>query len=251
MWKGRLGFGLIGCDVKMYKAVDAADSDLHLMHTACGGGRVRYLYKCEKCEAVEEKRPTERGYEYSKGQYVILTEADLASLPLKTLHEIEVVGFTADRIDPRATADSFYLAPEKGSANLKPFQLIYAVMEKLGVKAVGKVAVRGREHPCVVSAFDGVMLVQTLCYSDEIRDFSEIRAEGVALSEKELELGETLVKQMMIAFDHCAFRDEYRHALEALVEAKLAGREVVAVGAAPAPAGDLVEQLLASIGIKG
>ena len=249
IWKGQMGFGLISLPVKLYGATDSKGISFHLMHQECGGGRISYLYKCRGCGAILENRSAlKKGYEYAKDHYVILEEQDFQALPLKTLKQIEIVGFTEDELDPRAFDATYYLSPEKGGE--KPYQLLLSVMERLNVRAVGKLAYREREHICMVSPFDGIMLLHTLCYADEIRDYEEIKPMAVALGDRELELGETLVRQMMMAFDLSAFKDDYREALEALIEAKIEGREIAVAEEAPAPAGDLVDQLLASIGMK-
>ena len=249
IWKGQMGLGLISLPVKLYGATDTKGISFHLMHHPCGGGRIKYLYKCHKCEAILENRSElKKGYEYAKDHYAILDDADFASLPLKTLKQIEVLGFTQGELDPRAIDATYYLSPEKGGE--KPYHLLLTVMERLNVRAIGKLAYREREHLCVVPPFDGIMLLQTLFYADEIRGYEEIKPQSVSLSEREIELGETLVRQMAMSFDHSAFKDQYKEALEALIEAKIEGREIARAEEAPAPAGDLVDQLLASIGMK-
>jgi len=247
IWKGRLGFGLVGMEVKLYKAVDQAETEFHLMHQDCGGGRIKYLYQCQKCQAqIAERGQLKKGYEYSKDQYIILEQGDLERLPLKTLHQIEVIGFVEGPVDPRALETAYYLAPDKG--NEKPFGLLYQAMQRLNVKAIGKLAYREREHLCLVQPFDGVLLVQTLCYADEIRPYDEIKPNTATLSEKEIGLGEALVKEMVMVFDHATFKDEYREALEKLIEAKVEGKELAPVAVSEATSGgDLVSQLLASL----
>lgn len=246
-----MGFGLVGMNVKLHKAVDQSEIRFHLMHTECGGGRIRMLYQCQNCQATLEGRTgLQKGYEYAEGQYVILSEADFQALPLKSLKQIEILGFVEDGIDARAIEATYYLSPDKGGTNQKPFQLLYTAMERLGVQAVGKLAYRDREHLCVIQPFDGIMLCQTLCYAQEIRPYQELKQAEVALSEKEMELGEALVKQMVMVFDFSVFEDEYQKALEELIQAKIEGREIAPVAEAEAPTGDLVGQLLASIGMK-
>lgn len=248
IWKGRIGFGLIGLDVKLYKATETKETSFHLMHTECGGGRIKYLYQCQNCASLVSRAELKKGYEYAKEQYVILDDADFASLPLKSLKTIEIVGFVGDSLDPRIVEDTYYLSAEKGSD--KAYQLLHSVMAKLSVKAIGKLAYREREHLCLIFPFDSIFALQTLCYAEELRPYDELRPKAVQLSDKELELGEMLVKQMMTEFDHASFTDEYKQALERLVEAKVEGREITAPAEAQVLAGDLVAQLLASVGMK-
>ena len=186
---------------------------------------------------------------------MVLDDADFEKLPLKSLKQIEILGFVEDSIDPRIIEDCYYLAPEKGkkrgiTADERAFQLILKTMEKLGVKAVAKLVMREKEHLCLVQPFDSILLLQTLCYADEVRDYEELKPTAVAIGEKELELAEMLIKQRTMVFEHGVFENDYRKALEQLIEAKIAGKEVVSIAEAPVPVGDLVSQLLASIGMK-
>lgn len=253
IWKGRMGFGLIGVQVKLYKATEEQDIGLHLMHGECGGGRIKYLYQCQNCASTLTRSELKKGYELSDGKCVILEEADFDNLPLKSVREIGILGFVKDSLDPRIVEDTYYLAPEqdrKAKQSDRAFQLLHQVMTKMGVKAIGKVAYRDREHPCMIAPFDSIFILQTLCYANELRDYSELRQTAIALSDKELELGERLIGEMITQFDHNAFTDEYRQALERMIEAKVAGTEIMAPAGTEAPAGDLLEQLYASVGMK-
>lgn len=248
IWKGRMGFGLIGLNVKLYKATETKDISFHLMHADCGGGRIKYIYQCQNCAALVSRSELKKGYEVTQDQYVILDDADFASLPLKTLRQIEIVGFVSDSLDPRLIEETYYLSADKGGE--KAYQLLHSVMARLGVKAVGKLAYREKEHLCVIFPFDSVFCLQTLCYAGELRPYEELKPTAMSLSDKELELGEVLVKQMMMDFDHASFADAYKEALERMIEAKIDGREITAPAEAEVPAGDMVSQLLASIGMK-
>lgn len=248
IWKGRMGFGLIGLNVKLYKATETKEIGMHLMHAECGGGRIKYLYQCQNCAALVSRSELKKGYEYAKDQVLILDDADFASLPLKTLKQIEIVGFVGDSLDPRLIEETYYLSADKGGE--KAYQLLHSVMARLGVKAIGKLAYREREHLAVIFPFDSVFVLQTLIYTEELRSYEELKPTAIALSDKELELGEVLVKQMVMDFDHASYQDDYKQALERMIEAKIDGREITAPAEAEVPAGDMVEQLLASIGMK-
>ena len=248
IWKGRIGFGLIGLEAKLYKAVDEGDIGFHLVHSC--GARIKYQNFCAKCEKVVERSELKKGYEIAKDQFVMLEEADFQKLPLASVKSINIEGFTDDGIDPRAFDASYLLAPEKGSANEKPFALLYKAMETLNVKAVGKLAYRDKEHLCLISAYQGVFLLQTLFYADELRPFEDLKPKGVALSDKETELGMALVNQLKGVFAYDSYSDQYRQALEKLIEAKVEGKEVQVPAEQETPAGDLVSQLLASLNLK-
>ena len=248
IWSGRLGWGIVGLNAKLYKAVDEGDIGFHLVHSC--GARIKYQNFCPRCEKVIERAELKKGYEYAKDQFAILEEADFQRLPLASIKSINIEGFTDDGIDPRAFDASYLLAPEKGSANEKPFALLYKAMETLNVKAVGKLAYRDKEHLCLISAYQGVFLLQTLFYADELRPFEDLKPKEVALSEKEMELGKTLVSQMKGIFAYEGYSDQYRQALEKLIEAKVEGKEIAVPAEQETPAGDLVSQLLASLNLK-
>jgi len=189
----------------------------------------------------------------------LLDEADFESLPLKTAKQIEILGFTKDNIDLRAIEDTFYLAPEKdrrrkskeASLAERAYVLLHDAMRRANVKAVGKLAYREREHPCIITPFDSIFILQTLCYAEEIRPYDGIKPIEITLSDKEREAGDTVVNSMMMDFDLSIFKDEYRKALEKLIEAKMQGKEVTQEPEIAIPAGDLVSQLLESIGKRG
>lgn len=256
IWKGRMGFGLIGVNVKLYKATEEQDIGLHLMHGECGGGRIKYLYQCQNCASTLTRSELKKGYEVSDGKFVILEEADFDNLPLKSAREISITSFVKDGLDPRIVEDTYYLSPEtdkkakQASQSVRAFWLLHQAMSKLGVRAIGKVAYRDREHPCIIAPFDSIFILQTLCYANEVRDYGELKQTAIDLSEKELELGERLISEMIMEFRHDEFKDEYSEALERLIEAKVAGTEITAPVQSEAPAGDLVAQLLASVGMK-
>jgi len=245
IWSGRLGFGLVGLNVKLYKGVSEGDIGFHLIHPDCGK-RVNYQVFCSACEKVVERASLKRGYEYVKGEYVVLDDADFQSLPLKSVKQIEIEGFTQDDIDPRAFDTHYLLAPDKGGANEKPFALLYRAMDELKVKAIAKLCYRDKEHLCVISPYQGVFLLQTLFYADELRDVAEIRPKEVAISDREVELGKALVGEMMGLFDYERYHDEYREALEKLISAKLEGRQVSVEATTPITQ-DLTDALLKSI----
>lgn len=249
IWSGRIGVGLVGFQAKLYKAVEEGGIEFHLIHPECGG-RIKYLYHCPKCAKVVERSELKKGYEIADDEYVILDDADFQSLPLKTVKSIEIEGFTRDDIDPRMFNTAFYLVPDKKGGDVKAFSLLYKVMEELGVKAIGKLTYREKEHLVVITPFDGIFLLRTLFYSEEIRDYEEIKPKQVALSEKELKLGKTLIEQMICPFEPTAYKNEYKHALEQLIQAKIEGRELVKQDVAESSS-DLVEALLKSIGMKG
>jgi DNA end-binding protein Ku len=171
-----------------------------------------------------------KGYETDDGRLVILTDEDLASLPLATEREIEVLEFVpADQVDPILLAKTYYLEPDKTAA--KPYALLRGALAATDRMAVVKVALRQRESMAVLRVRGDVICLQTLLWPDEVRaaDFPVLTAE-VQVRDQELAMASSLVEQLAGDFDPSGFEDRYRVALEAVIEAK-----VSAGGTQPVP----------------
>ena len=167
-----------------------------------------------------------RGYEYEKGSYVILTDDDLEKLPLESSKAIDITGFIKDSELPGSLyyQSAYYLEPEKSAQ--KPYALMKKTLEKTGQIAIAKFALRDRERLVSVRSLDGAMVMNTLHWPDEIRNTEELDLPtDVKVSPAELKMAENLVGMMAMEFDPSEYRDEYKRALEKVVEAKVEGRE--------------------------
>jgi len=247
IWKGTIGFGLVSIPVRMYNATVETTPKLHMVHAECGT-RIQLQRYCPHCQRVIDWKDVKSGYEYSKGQLVVLEEEELESLPLRTLKSIDIEEFIdAAQLDPRAYGDSYYLSPEESGT--KPFWLLLKAMEATGLVGIGKLGYRQREHLAVIRPIHSTLLLQTLHYAEGIRSPEEIRSAEIPVSEKELSLAVSLINTLKNErFDLAKYRDQYGEALNRLIEAKLAGVPVPT--AEPVAEGgvlDLVESLVASI----
>lgn len=247
IWKGSINFGLVAIPAKLYSGTDDRRVSFHQIHSTCGT-RIQMPKWCPKCGKVEAGE-LRKGYEVGKDQHVILEEQDFASLPLKSLKQIEVLEFVSTEPDPRAHSDSYLLSCEDTGA--KAFTLFLRAMEKAGVVGIAKLTYRDREHLCIIRPYQGIMLLQTLHYADEIRDCTELRPREVTVGDKEAELALMLIERMRGELVLSRYHDDYREALERLVEAKINGQPVAATPNSPAPTGDVVDSLLASLGMVG
>jgi len=248
IWKGSLGFGLITLPVKMYAGVDDHKVALHQYHSACGG-RVREPKYCPNCERFVDKGEIVKGYEVSPDTAVLLSEADFDRLPLKSAKTIQIEGFTSDAIDPRSVNKSYILAPDKDyPEGQKAFVLLREVMARKRVMAVGKLTYRDREHLCILYPYKGVLLLQTLCYADELRDVAQLAPPPQEFSEKALTLAEQLVDKLTGVFPYESYRDEYNHALQEVIMAKLEGKEPPSLPEPTKAKGSIEEMLEASLG---
>ena len=244
IWKGSINFGMVAIPAKLYTASDDKKVDFHQYHGECGS-RVKMPKYCPTCEKMLEATEIKKGYELNESQHIILDEADFMSLPLKSLKQIEVVEFIdGNAIDIRAYDSCYFLTCEDTGA--KAFTLFLKAMEMANLVAVAKLTYREREHLSAIRPYDGIMLLQTLHYADELRPFDELKPRQVALSEKELELANMLVSRMTGEFDLTKYHNDYLEALERLIEAKMTGG-VITAPAEQAPVSDVAEALLKSL----
>jgi len=245
-WSGTISFGLVSVPVKVYTSTDKKQRvSFNQLHRKCGQ-RIRELKHCPLCEENLTTEDIIKGFQVAKDQYVPFNDTDMASLPLKTMKTIEIAEFVrGEEIDLRAYDEPYFLAPE--DTGLRAFRLLAEAMEELGVVAIAKISMRNREHLVCLRPYQGVMLLHTLYYADELRSVEEVRPKlKVELSEKERNLAKALIQEMMAKFDHSKYTDEYREAVLQLVDAKLRG-EVITVEERKAPEVSLVEALSASL----
>jgi DNA end-binding protein Ku len=249
IWTGSINFGMVSIPAKLYSATDDRRVAFHQYHSECGS-RIQMPKYCPVCERRLETAEIKRGYEISKDQHIILEDTDFQSLPLKSLKQIEVVEFVdSTGIDPRAYADSYFLSCE--DIGVKAFTLLLKAMEKVNLVAVAKLTYRDREHLSAIKHYDGVLLLQTLHYADELRPYEELKPRQMAMiSDREMEMALALIKAMTAKFEHAKYHNDYREALERLVEAKLDGKVITAIPEM-APVEDVAAALIASLNLVG
>lgn len=248
IWKGAVSFGLVNIPVKLYSATEDRDVSFHQVHAA-DGGRVRYRRVCQTCEEEVAYADVAKGYELDSGDMVMLSDADLAELPLPTAKTVELLAFVpAEQLDPVAYSKPYYLEPDKTGA--KPYVLLRDELRSAGRVGLVKVAIRNRESLAVLRPRDDLLVLQTMIWPDEVReaDFETLDDIGEA-SPAEHEIARTLIETMAGDFDPTEYRDSYRDALTELVEAKASGGEVKPAPPPPeaAPVVDLVAALRASV----
>ncbi len=250
MWKGAIQFGLVTIPVKMYLATESKGVSFHMLHANCLG-RIQMKTYCPTDDAYIERSQTVRGYEIAPNRYVVVTDDDLASVPLKTVRAIEIEQFVPLATNADATRfakQAYYLEPEPVAR--KAFYLLKQVLAEQGLRAVARIVLRDREQLAILDPFASTMLLSTLYWPDEIRSSADLSpAEGeVEIKPAEVAMAEQLVATMTGEFDASAHRDRYREALLAVIEAKVAGAEAAEPAAAPAAAlGDLMAALEASV----
>jgi DNA end-binding protein Ku len=225
IWRGAVSFGLVSIGVKLYSATEDHDIRFHQVHEA-DGGRVKYKRVCSIDGEELEYADIAKGYELPDGQLVILTDEDFDELPLATRREIEVLEFVdQEQIDPIHFEKTYYLEPDAPAT--RPYVLLRDALENAGQVAITKIAIRQRESLAALRVRDGVLVLHTMRWPDEIRrpDFGFLD-EDVTVRPQELQMAEALISSMSGEFDPTEFTDDYTAAMTALLEAKQSGGEV-------------------------
>ncbi len=249
IWKGAVSFGLVSIGVKLYSATEEKDIRFHQVHRE-DGGRIRYKRTCQVCGEEVSYDDIAKGYDIGGGEMVILTDSDFADLPLSTSHAIDVLEFVpAEQVDPILYNKAYFLEPE-GTAT-KPYLLLRDALTDSERVAIVKVALRQREQLATLRVRDGVLLLNTMLWPDEIRkpDFGFLD-EDLKVRPPELAMATSLIDSMAGDFQPDEFTDDYRAALQEVIDAKVEGREVVQpeeVEETPAAAVDLMAALKASV----
>jgi len=248
MWSGAVSFGLVSVPVKLYSATTNHDVRFHQVH-ATDGGRIKYKRVCTVDGEEVEYADIVKGYDTEDGELITLTDEDLDSLPMAAGHEIDVIEFVpSDQIDPMLFEKSYYLEPEAKAA--KPYALLREALVATDRMAVVRFALRQRESIAVLRVRDKVIVLQTMLWPDEIRepDFDILDAD-VELRPQEQTMAASLVESLGADFDPSQFHDEYRDAVEEMIERKRTTGETrpAPVATAPADEGDSMTDLLSAL----
>ena len=242
-WKGQISCGVLNVAVCLYGATEEKSIKFNQIHT-CGSRISQHKY-CPTCDRQVELSELGKGYEVSKGEFVVFQNGELDHLRLASVKSIQILEFMQEGVDPRQYKKSYFLAPDKGGD--KAFTLLLAGMETIHAWAIAKLTMRDKEQLVLVRPYHGVLLLQTLFYSDELRNYEELLPKHMAISEKEAELSGMLVKAMLGDGDVSKYHDDYSQALEELIQAKMSGVVQVVEEVKAEPEGDLAAQLMASI----
>jgi DNA end-binding protein Ku len=244
VWNGTIAFEQVTIPVKAYGATEERGTGLHQLHVN-DGGRIRLRRTCEIDGADVPFTELGKGFELPDGDVVVLTQEDMAALPVASAHDIQVRAFTPlEQIDPLYFNRSYYLAPEPGGT--KPYVLFGEALRQSGRVAVVTVALRQREALAMLRERDNVIVLTTLLWPDEIRapEFPFLD-EDMAVQMKELRSAVSDVERLSGDFEPANYADGYRAALRALVNERAVAGDVVRPTAAEQDTltGQLVESL--------
>ncbi|WP_433192498.1 Ku protein [Nocardia sp. CA-107356] len=249
IWKGSIAFGLVNVPVKVYTATEDHDIRFHQVH-AKDGGRIKYDRVCTVCGNSVQFADIDKAYESPEGDKVILTDEDFAKLPAAEKHEIPVLQFVpSDQIDPILFEKSYYLEPDSNTP--KAYVLLATTLERIDRTALVHFTLRQKTRLSALRVRDGVLVLQTLLWPDEVRAVDFESLDGVAEPKpQEIKMAETLVETMSDDFDPDQYTDEYQIELKKVLDEAIAsgtGKIASQPEAAPAEMDAEVVDLVAAL----
>jgi DNA end-binding protein Ku len=227
---GTISFGLVSIPIRLYTAASSAGVTFNLLHAKCGS-RIRQQTYCPVCKEVVDRTALVKGYEVQKDEYVRFTDEELKSLEGEASRVIDIAEFVPlGKVDPIYFEKTYYLGPDKGGE--KAYRLLADAMARTDRVALAKFVMRGKESLVLIRAAQGGLMLHTMYFADEVRDFGEVeKGQTAKIKEGELELAVRLVDELSHdEFAPAQYEDDYRQRVLAAVEQKVAGREVTAVG---------------------
>jgi DNA end-binding protein Ku len=250
-----ISFGLVAIPVKLYSATISSERLSFNLLRQKDGSRVKQQYVAVNDGALVERSEMTKGYEFSKGQYVMFSAEELKALEDTTTHTIDITQFVPlESVDPVYFDGTYYLAPDKGGA--KPYSLLATALKKARQCAVGRWISRGKEHIVILRPMDDGLAMHQLHFKAEVRAIKDLGVEAAPVSDAELKLANQLIEQLAAKrFDPNEYVDEHRARVEAAVQRKVEGKEV-SFAEPPAESGatnvvDLMEVLKASLNARG
>ncbi|MGZ5443299.1 MAG: non-homologous end joining protein Ku [Thermoanaerobaculia bacterium] len=246
---GQIAFGLVSIPVKLFSAAESSEKiSFNMVHRDCGS-RVQQQLFCPKDERTISRDEVVKGYEFSKGQYVLFNEEELKALEEKTTQQIEITEFVkSDLIDPIYFEKPYYLGPDKNGS--RAYALLSRAMQETGRWAVAKYAARGKGYLVVIRPLGKGLVMQQLYYPNEIRSIDEIEMGDAEVKDNELKMAIQLADMSASEeFKPEQYRDEVRDRVRALIQKKIEGEEITSQAEEPrAQVIDLMEALRRSLG---
>ena len=244
-----ISFGLVSVPVNIYSSSESkASVSFNMLHKKCGS-RLKQQYICTKDGETVSRDDTVKGYEYSKDNYVILTTEELKALEEKATSVIDVVEFVPlAKVDREYVEKVYYLGPDKGGD--RAYRLLSEALKDTGKAALGQYAARGQQHLVLLRPLNGVIVMEQLHYSDEVRPTSEVPVPEGEVKPQELKLAKQLIEQTSNEdFEPMKYKDTVRERVLEAIQSKVEGQDITAdvkVGG-EAKIIDLMEALKASL----
>jgi len=248
IWKGHIRFSLVTIPIRIYNAVDTAQSvRFNQIHRDCNG-RIGYDKKCKKCDKQVITEDILKGYQYEPDQYAVFEKDDLDKLKLKSTKVIEIEGFVdASEVHPTLFDSPYYAGPD-GDVAAKPYSLLASALRDSNKLGVGKLVLREREDVVMIAPHGDGILIYKLRYPKEIRKIDDVPlVEKSKTNKEELKLAKSLIDSMETSFDKLELENKYVGAVMDMVQAKVDGKEIVAMEEEEKEVVDIMSALKQSI----
>ena len=250
IWNGSISFGLVNIPVGLALATQRQDVSFRTLHRECGTP-IKQKRWCPVHERDVEPDELVKGWEFAKGQYVLVEESDLEAVALTRSQSIAILRFVRlEDVDPVYFDRTYYLAPADADPQRKPYVLLLRAMEESGMAAVGKFVLWGKENLCLIRAQEGALVLETLFFAEDVRSKQEIEdvVGETEIAAAELQLAGQVISSLAGEWTPEDFANDYREDLKRMLEEKLAGHEIVAPEpVAETPVIDLMEALRRSV----
>jgi DNA end-binding protein Ku len=228
IWNGSINFGLVNIPIGLAVAQQRKDVSFRTLHRECGTP-IKQKRWCPFHERDVEADELVKGWEFAKGQFVMVEESDLEAVALTRSQSIDIARFVdLDEVDPIYFDRAYYLAPADAPAQRRPYVLLLRAMQEANVAAIGKFVLWGKENLCLIRPLGESLALETLYYAEDIRERKEIdeAVSGTKLGKAELDMAVQLVDNLKGSFVPTDFTNDYRDQLRAMLEAKLEGKEI-------------------------
>jgi len=248
IWKGHIRFSLVTIPVRIYNAIDTAQTLRFNQLNKNTNNPVRYEKKDKGTNEVVKPEDIVKGFQYEPGQWVIVDKTDFEKVKLKSTKVIEIEGFVDQKeVHPTLFNVPYFAGPDGDVAN-KAFSLLCDTLEETGKLGIGRVVLRDRESIMLIAPQRPGILLYKLRFPDEVRNIKEIPdLEETKTSKEELKLAKTLVESMATTLDKIKLKDRYQGALKEIIDAKVEGKEFVSYEEEEKPVVDIMSALKASI----
>ena len=227
LWTGALTFGLVNIPVRLHSAVQAKERvSFRLLHKT-DLSPIKYERVCQKEGEPVDWKEIVKGYEYTKGKFVVLTDEDFKAAAIESSKTIEIIDFvTADEVDARYFETPYYVVPAKGGE--KAYALLREAIKRTGMVGIGKITMRSNSlHLAGVKAVGEAIVLEIMRFADELVEVGDFSfPSGESVRPQELQMAEQLVANLSQPFDPSKYTDDYRANLMKIIKAKMKGKKI-------------------------
>src|SRR5882672_582223 len=227
VWSGYLTFGLISMPVRLFSGARSNGISFNQLHRT-DHQRVKQQLICPADNQVLDRSEIVKGYEYRKGEYVIIEPDEIKKIEPKTAKTMEILEFVkASDVDPVYFESSYYMMPEE--AGRRPYALLTKALEQTQYVAIAKLTMHNREYTVILRSHKSGMMLHTMYYADEVREVEDFGTSNIDLKDAEVKVAHQLIEALADKFDPKKYHDTFQENLKKLIQARLEGGEVAPI----------------------